>query len=102
MPIQFGLLDGFISHLDLESQKLSFYKSIKDKKDGNISARIEVIARKESFMEEIIKCTERKEIEDKMKNMNINVLLSYNVINRINLITATKDHAEKDHIYNVL
>jgi hypothetical protein len=61
-----------------------------------------VIARKESFMEEIIKCTERKEIEDKMKNMNINVLLSYNVIKRINLITATKDHAEKDHIYNVL
>ena len=70
--------------------------------DGNISARIEVIARKESFMEEIIKCTERKEIEDKMKNININLLLSYNVNKSMNLISGTKDHAERDHIYNVL
>ena len=85
------------------SEKLSFYKSIKDKKDGNISARIEVIVKRESFIDEIIKCTERKEIEDKMKNINnINLLLSYNVNKSMNLITGTKDHAERDHIYNVL
>jgi hypothetical protein len=53
-------------------------------------------------MDEIIKCTERKEIEDKMKNININLLLSYNVNKSMNLITGTKDHAERDHIYNVL
>jgi hypothetical protein len=58
--------------------------------------------KKESFIDEIIKCTERKEIEDKMKNININLLLSYNVNKSMNLITGTKDHAEKDHIYNVL
>jgi hypothetical protein len=37
-----------------------------------------------------------------MKKIEINHLLSYNINKRINLITATKDHAEKDHIYNVL
>jgi F0F1-type ATP synthase delta subunit len=58
--------------------------------------------KKESFIDEIIKCTERKEIEDKMKNININLLLSYNVNKTMNLITGTKDHAERDHIYNVL
>ena len=58
--------------------------------------------KKESFIDEIIKCTERKEIEDKMKNININLLLSYNVNKSMNLITGTKDHAERDHIYNVL
>ena len=37
-----------------------------------------------------------------MKNIKINDILSYNVNKMMNLITATKDHAEKDHIYNVL
>jgi len=37
-----------------------------------------------------------------MKDKNINELLSYNVNKRMNLITGTKDHSEKDHIYNVL
>ena len=38
-----------------------------------------------------------------MKNINnINLLLSYNVNKSMNLITGTKDHAERDHIYNVL
>ena len=37
-----------------------------------------------------------------MKDIKINELLTYNVNKRINLITGTKDHAEKDHIYNVL
>jgi hypothetical protein len=58
--------------------------------------------RGESFMDKIIKCTERKEIEKIMKDIKINELLTYNVNKRMNLITGTKDHAEKDHIYNVL
>ena len=58
--------------------------------------------RGESFIDKIIKCTERKEIENIMRGKNINELLSYNVNKRMNLITGTKDHAEKDHIYNVL
>ena len=61
-----------------------------------------MIVRRESFIDEIIKCTERKEIEKKMKDIKINDLLSYNVNKTMNLITGTKDHAEKDHIYNVL
>ena len=32
----------------------------------------------------------------------MNLLLSYNVNKRMNLITGTKKHAEKDHIYSVL
>ena len=37
-----------------------------------------------------------------MKKIELNLLLSYNVNKRMNLITGTKDHPEKDHIYNVL
>ena len=37
-----------------------------------------------------------------MKDIKINELLTYNVNKRMNLITGTKNHAEKDHIYNVL
>jgi hypothetical protein len=37
-----------------------------------------------------------------MKDKNINELLSYNVNKRMNLITGTKMHAERDHIYSVL
>ena len=32
----------------------------------------------------------------------MNLLLSYNVNKRMNLITATKKHAERDHIYSIL
>ena len=32
----------------------------------------------------------------------MNDLLSYNLNKRMNLITATKKHPEKDHIYSVL
>ena len=74
------------------SEKLSFFKSHKDIKDGNISARIEVIVKRESFMDKIIKCTERKEIEKIMKDIKINELLTYNVNKRMNLITGTKKY----------
>ena len=37
-----------------------------------------------------------------MKEIKINDLLTFNVNKRMNLINGTKDHAEKDHIYNVL
>ena len=102
MPIQFGLLDGFISHFDLESEKLIFYKSNQDFKVGNISARIEVIAQRDSFIDEIINCKERYDIEDRMNNIAMDRLLSYNVNKRMNLITATKKHSQKYHIYSVL
>jgi hypothetical protein len=58
--------------------------------------------RGESFIDKIIKCKERKQIEKIMKDIKINELLTYNVNKRMKLITGTKDHAEKDHIYNVL
>jgi hypothetical protein len=47
MPVYFALHDGLISHLDLKTEKLLFYKSEKDKQDGNICARIEIIAQRE-------------------------------------------------------
>ena len=37
-----------------------------------------------------------------MKQIELNLLLSYNVNTRMNLITGTKEHSEKDHIYSVL
>jgi hypothetical protein len=37
-----------------------------------------------------------------MKKISINELLSYNVNKRVNLITGTKKHPERDHIYSVL
>jgi hypothetical protein len=37
-----------------------------------------------------------------MKKIELNLLLSYNVNTRMNLITGTKNHPEKDHIYSVL
>jgi hypothetical protein len=37
-----------------------------------------------------------------MNKIEINRLLSYNVNKRMNLITRTKNHAEKDLIYSVL
>ena len=61
-----------------------------------------MIARRESFIDEIINTKDRKEIEEKMNKIGINDLLSYNVNKRMNLITATRKHAEKDHIYSVL
>ena len=102
MPIQFALQDGLISYLDLNSEKLLFYKSNQDKKDGNFSSRIEVIAQRESFIDDIINSKDRKGIEDRMNNIEINLLLSYNVNKRMNLITGTKKHREKDLIYSVL
>lgn len=37
-----------------------------------------------------------------MKATEIKKLLSYNIIKRMNLITGTKDHPEKDFIYSEL
>jgi hypothetical protein len=37
-----------------------------------------------------------------MNEVGMNLLLSYNVNKRMNLITGTKKHAERDHIYNIL
>jgi hypothetical protein len=37
-----------------------------------------------------------------MNKTEISDLLSYNVNKRMNLITGTKGHAERDHIYSVL
>jgi hypothetical protein len=32
----------------------------------------------------------------------MNLLFSYNINKRVNLITGTKNHSEKDHIYSIL
>jgi hypothetical protein len=61
-----------------------------------------VIAQRESFIDDIINSKDRKGIEDRMNNIEINLLLSYNVNKRMNLITGTKKHREKDLIYSVL
>jgi hypothetical protein len=61
-----------------------------------------VIARRESFIDEIIEIKERRDIEERMNKIEISHLLSYNVNKRMNLITGTKMHAERDHIYSVL
>ena len=37
-----------------------------------------------------------------MNAIQMSLLLSFNVNKRMNLITATKKHAEKDHIYSIL
>ncbi len=37
-----------------------------------------------------------------MNKIEMNLLLSYNMNKRVNLITGTKNHAEKDLIYSVL
>ena len=37
-----------------------------------------------------------------MNKIEMNLLLSFNIHKRVNLITGTKDHAEKDLIYSVL
>lgn len=37
-----------------------------------------------------------------MKNIDINLILSFNTHKRMNLIIGTKDHKEKDYIYSVL
>jgi hypothetical protein len=58
--------------------------------DGNITARIEIIARRESFIDEFINTKERKDIEERMIKIDIGLILSYNVNKRMNLITATK------------
>jgi hypothetical protein len=61
-----------------------------------------VIAQGESFIDDIIKSNERKDIEERMNAIQMSLLLSFNVNKRMNLITATKKHAEKDHIYSIL
>ena len=61
-----------------------------------------MIARRESFIDDIIGSKERKDIEERMNKIEISTLLSYNVNKRINLIIGTKRHAEKDLIYSVL
>jgi hypothetical protein len=53
-------------------------------------------------MDEIIKSKERKIIEDQMNKIEINLLLSYNINKRMNLITGTKRHDVKDLIYSAL
>ena len=89
IPIQFGLLDGFIAHLDLYSQKLYFFNSNQDKKDGNVAARVEITSERKSFIDEIINSKERKDIEKRINEIEINHLFSYNVNKRMNLITGT-------------
>ena len=37
-----------------------------------------------------------------MNKIQMNVLLSYNTHKRVNLITGTKSHAERDLIYSIL
>ena len=37
-----------------------------------------------------------------MNKIELNLLLSYNTHKRVNLITGTKNHAEKDLIYSIL
>jgi hypothetical protein len=37
-----------------------------------------------------------------LNKIDFNLLLSYNTHKRVNLITGTKNHAEKDLIYSVL
>ena len=91
-----------MTHLDLQSEKLLFFNSNQDKKDGKIATRIEIIAQRDSFIDDIINSKERKEIEDRLNNIEINLLLSYNVNKRMNLITGTKNHPDKGLIYSVL
>ena len=61
-----------------------------------------MIARRESFIDEIINTKERKDLEERMNKIGINDLFSYNVNKRMNLITGTKNHPEKGLIYSVL
>ena len=61
-----------------------------------------MIAQRDSFIDEIINSKERKDIEERMNKIEINHLLCYNVNKRMNLITGTKNHPEKDHIYSIL
>jgi hypothetical protein len=44
----------------------------------------------------------RKNIEDLLNKIEMNFLLSFNIHKRVNLITGTKNHPEKDLIYSVL
>ena len=53
-------------------------------------------------MDDIINSNERKNIEDIINQTEINLLLSYNINKRMNLITGTKYHDEKDLIYSAL
>jgi hypothetical protein len=53
-------------------------------------------------MDQIINSKERKNIEDLINQTEINLLLSYNINKRMNLITGTKNHNEKDLIYSAL
>ena len=68
----------------------------------NVFARIEVIAKSESFIDEIVGSNEMKFIEDKMKETEINLLLSYNINKRMNLITGVTKHKFKEQIYSEL
>ena len=61
-----------------------------------------MIARKESFIDDIVSSKERKDIEERMNKISFNELLSYNLNKRMNLIIGTKNHPERDHIYNVI
>ena len=61
-----------------------------------------MIAQRESFIDDIINSKERKNIEDLLNKIDINLLLSFNINKRMNLIIGTKDHAEKDLIYSNL
>ena len=61
-----------------------------------------MIAQRDSFIDKIIRSKERKNIEDIMNETENDLLLSYNINKRMNLITGTKNHSEKDLIYSVL
>jgi hypothetical protein len=61
-----------------------------------------VIAQEKSFIDVINRKNGRRTIEEIMSNTEINLLLSYNINKRMNLITGTKRHTEKDLIYSML
>jgi hypothetical protein len=61
-----------------------------------------VVAQRESFIDEINGSKERKFIEDYIEKTDINLLLSYNIYKRMNLITGVTNHELKEHIYSLL
>ena len=61
-----------------------------------------MIAQEKSFIDVINRKNGRRTIEEIMSNTEINLLLSYNINKRMNLITGTKRHTEKDLIYSML
>jgi len=59
-----------------------------------------LISKRDKDIDDIIKCEERKTIEDKIKDYDISLLFSYNVSTRSNLINECKNHKQKEFIYS--